>query len=131
MAPAIDGVQRRRLCGQLFCTGGTTPRQGRRVAQGCRLLLFVVDVDEVADEDFLKAAKAASDAGQTEALEFCTMWTSMAARPASPTPSISTTIPAHPDGWRTPASATSGALVVRGSDHSSAHAVLACDSSGA
>lgn len=36
------------------------------------LLVFVIEVDEVVDNDFHKAAKAASDAGQTETLAFCT-----------------------------------------------------------
>lgn len=38
------------------------------------LLLFVVDVDRVVDDDFQRAARAASEAGQTETLEFCTRW---------------------------------------------------------
>eukprot|EP00170_Pyropia_yezoensis_P003778 contig_15827_g3789 len=38
------------------------------------LLVFVIDVDEVVDADFKKAAEVASEAGQTETLEFCTRW---------------------------------------------------------
>lgn len=36
--------------------------------------MFVSDVNEVVDKGFQKAAKASSDAGQTETLESCTRW---------------------------------------------------------
>lgn len=38
------------------------------------LLLFSVDVDEVVDRDFELAAQKASEAGQTETLDFCKRW---------------------------------------------------------
>lgn len=38
------------------------------------LLLFAVDVDEMVDRDFQLAAQKASDAGQTETLQFCKRW---------------------------------------------------------
>lgn len=38
------------------------------------LLLFAVDVDEMVDRDFQLAAQKASDAGQTETLDFFTRW---------------------------------------------------------
>lgn len=38
------------------------------------LLLFAVDVDAAVDRDFQLAVKKASDAGQTETLEFCKRW---------------------------------------------------------
>jgi len=38
------------------------------------LLRFSVDVDDIVDKDFQKAARKAFDAGQTETLNFCTKW---------------------------------------------------------
>eukprot|EP00170_Pyropia_yezoensis_P002080 contig_8811_g2084 len=44
-----------------------------RTAVGA-LLVFAVDIDEVVDRDFQLAAQKASDAGQTETLDFFTRW---------------------------------------------------------
>lgn len=38
------------------------------------VLLLAVEVDELVDRDFQAAARKASDAGQTETLEFCKRW---------------------------------------------------------
>ncbi|KAK1866953.1 hypothetical protein I4F81_009465 [Pyropia yezoensis] len=44
-----------------------------RTAVGA-LLVFAVDIDDVVDRDFQLAAQKASDAGQTETLDFFTRW---------------------------------------------------------